>query len=144
MGDLLSQLKWGRTGIVVEAMAFKQYRIKLDGSGRITLRNRRHLRKFTPFYKPTVKTPAHAINTPVVNTVPVEGPRQNQEPVDDSNETPQVEPCSGPLDGEESVPAMATSLESPPSVEPPPSPPQVPKEKPKEIKIPLALRHLFN
>ena len=137
-------LKWERTGIVVEAMPFKQYRIKLDGSGRITLRNRRHLRKFTPFYRPNVKTPAHAINTPAANTVPAEGPRQNQEPVDVSNETPQVEPCSGPLDGEESVPAMATSLESPPSVEPPPSPPQVPKEKPKEIKIPLALRRLFN
>ena len=111
------------------------------------MRNRRHLRKFTPFYKPNVKTPAHAINTPAANTVPAEGPRQNKEPVDVSNETPQVEPCSGPLDGEESiqpVPAMATSPKSPPSVEPPPSPPQVPKEKSKEIKIPLALRRLFN
>ena len=110
------------------------------------MRNRRHLRKFTPFYKPNVKTPAHAINTPAANTVPAEGPRQNKEPVDVSNETPQVEPCSGPLDGEESiqpVPAMATSPKSPPRVDPPPSTPQVPKQKPKEIKIPLALRRLF-
>ena len=45
-------LRWERTGIVIEIRPFKQYGVKLDGSGRITLRNRRHLRKFTPFYKP--------------------------------------------------------------------------------------------
>ena len=42
-------LRWERTGVVLEVKPFNQYVIRLDGSGRVTLRNRRHLRKFTPF-----------------------------------------------------------------------------------------------
>lgn len=35
---------WDRTGLVVEALPHRQYAIRLDGSGRISRRNRRHLR----------------------------------------------------------------------------------------------------
>ena len=41
--------RWDRTGIVVEVRQFHQYVVKVDGSGRLTIRNRQHLRKFTPF-----------------------------------------------------------------------------------------------
>ena len=41
--------RWERTGTVVEVRQYHQYVIKVDGSGRLTLRNRQHLRKFTPF-----------------------------------------------------------------------------------------------
>ena len=41
--------KWERTGVVVEVKQFHQYVVKVDGSGRVTLRNRQHLRKYTPF-----------------------------------------------------------------------------------------------
>ena len=41
--------RWERTGVVVEVRQFHQYVVKIDGSGRVTLRNRQHLRKFTPF-----------------------------------------------------------------------------------------------
>ena len=41
--------RWERTGTVIEVRQFHQYVVKLDGSGRVTLRNRQHLRKFTPF-----------------------------------------------------------------------------------------------
>ena len=40
--------KWGRSGIVVESPGHDQYRVKVEGSGRITLRNRRFLRAYTP------------------------------------------------------------------------------------------------
>ena len=40
--------KWDRSGIVLEDMGFNKYRVKVDGSGRITDRNRQFLRKFTP------------------------------------------------------------------------------------------------
>lgn len=40
--------KWDRTGIVVEVRQHDQYMVKIDGSGRVTLRNRRFLRKFFP------------------------------------------------------------------------------------------------
>ena len=40
--------KWDRSGSVVEAPGHDQYRVKVDGSGRLTLRNRRFLRAYTP------------------------------------------------------------------------------------------------
>ena len=50
-------LKWEKTGLVIEALPYRQYKIKLDGTGRITLRNRKGLRKFTPFYNRPNPTP---------------------------------------------------------------------------------------
>ena len=40
--------KWDRSGVVVESAGHDQYRVKVDGSGRITLRNGRFLRAYTP------------------------------------------------------------------------------------------------
>lgn len=40
--------KWDRTGVVVEALPHDQYVIKVDGSGRLTTRNRRFIRTFEP------------------------------------------------------------------------------------------------
>lgn len=37
--------RWDRTGLVVETLGNRQYNIKMDGSGRVTLRNRRFLKK---------------------------------------------------------------------------------------------------
>ena len=44
-----SPKKWDRTGMVVDTQANDQYLIKIDGSGRLTLRNRRFLRLFKQF-----------------------------------------------------------------------------------------------
>ncbi|CAG2251287.1 unnamed protein product [Mytilus edulis] len=41
--------RWERTGTVVEVRQYHQYVIRVDGTGRVTIRNRQHLRKFTPF-----------------------------------------------------------------------------------------------
>ncbi len=40
--------KWDKTGIVVEVRQFDQYVVRVDGSGRVTLRNRQFLRKYLP------------------------------------------------------------------------------------------------
>ena len=40
--------KWDRSGIVVESLGHDQYLVKVDGSGRLTRRNRRFLRAYTP------------------------------------------------------------------------------------------------
>ena len=40
--------KWNCTCSVVEVKQYHQYEMRVDGSGRLTLRNRRYLRKFTP------------------------------------------------------------------------------------------------
>ena len=41
-------LKWDKTGIVIAVRQFDQYAIRVDGSGRVTLRNRKFLRRFIP------------------------------------------------------------------------------------------------
>ena len=44
--------KWDCSGVEVESAGHVQYRVKVDGSGRITLRNRRFLRAYTPATPP--------------------------------------------------------------------------------------------
>ena len=41
-------LKWDKTGSIIEVRQFDQYLVKIDGSNRTTLRNRKFLRKFNP------------------------------------------------------------------------------------------------
>ena len=41
----LKPTRWDRTGLVVETLGNRQYNIKMDGSGRTTLRNRRFLKR---------------------------------------------------------------------------------------------------
>lgn len=43
--------RWERTGVIIECKEFDQYLVKKDGTGRSTLRNRKHLRKYTPVPK---------------------------------------------------------------------------------------------
>lgn len=54
-----SPKRWDRTGTVVDAGAHDQYVIKIDGSGRLTSRNRRFLRKFQPASMIIQPAPAH-------------------------------------------------------------------------------------
>ena len=44
-------LKWDKTGSVIEVRQFDQYVIRVDGSGRVTLRNRKYLRKYVPVHR---------------------------------------------------------------------------------------------
>lgn len=40
--------KWDRTGLIIDDLGYNKYRIRVDGSGRVTDRNRQFLRQFTP------------------------------------------------------------------------------------------------
>ena len=42
--------KWDRSGIVIESKGHEQFVVKVAGTGRLTLRNRRFLRIFTPCF----------------------------------------------------------------------------------------------
>ena len=44
--------KWDKSGVIVEVLQNDQYRTKVDGSGRVSLRNRKFLRKYYPIGKP--------------------------------------------------------------------------------------------
>ena len=57
--------RWDRSGSVVEILGNDSYLIKIDGSGRLTKRNRRFLRKFTPM--------SPFLPSPVPRTLPTAG-----------------------------------------------------------------------
>jgi hypothetical protein len=63
-------LKWDKTGKVVEVNQYDQYVIKADGSGRVTVRNRKFLRKFTPFTTVKKHTP-YPISTLPIHQPPI-------------------------------------------------------------------------
>ena len=42
-------LKWQKSGQIVEVLPYDQYKVKIDGTGRCSLRNRKFLRPITPF-----------------------------------------------------------------------------------------------
>ena len=63
--------RWDRSGLIVEALPFRQYRVKYDGSGRLQVRNRRHLKAFVPVTgvplyptTPSITLPEDDISTP--------------------------------------------------------------------------------
>ena len=98
--------KWDRTGQVVEDLGYNKYRIRIDGSGRVSDRNRQYLRKFTPFTstlpgpKPQTFAPLQPDDyslqeeaTPTVAVPPSHVSNDAPEPVvDDSAPTPEIEP----------------------------------------------------
>ena len=50
--------RWDRTGLIVDVLPHKQYRVRMDGSGDISLRNRRFLRKIIPLQSILQTSPA--------------------------------------------------------------------------------------
>ena len=65
--------KWDRTGKIMEVKDFDQYLVKVDDSGRVSLRNRKFLQKFVPyarqpapraFQSPTPEGPGLKVQAP--------------------------------------------------------------------------------
>ena len=101
----LHPLKWDKTGRVIEVRQFDQYVVRVDGSGRVTLRNRKYLRQYTPVQTPQAKltidpdlgflrrtTTPDPVGThqptPTVPEVPRVTPHQSITPVDPGGEHP--------------------------------------------------------
>ena len=70
--------KWDRTGMIVETLPHQQYRVRVHGSGRITLRNRQFLRRITPLQQaPSIPMPNIEDDTPpepLNETQDIQGP----------------------------------------------------------------------
>ena len=64
--------KWERTGTVVECKDHDQYTVKVDGTGRLTLRNRKFLRKLKLMPKPSPSPTSDQ----VVTTLPTREPEE--------------------------------------------------------------------
>lgn len=86
--------KWDRSGTVMESIGHDQYWVKVDGTGRLALRNRRFLRAFQPAtpmidrqpavprsHRPTPTTPQGAATpSPVENTSAQPQPNTEESP----------------------------------------------------------------
>ena len=75
-GTPKSAKRWDKSGEVIEVLDFDKYLIKVDGTGRVTTRNRRFLRKAQP-YQP--RQPVGR-STPILGLVP-EQPVVEQPPI---------------------------------------------------------------
>ena len=56
--------KWDKTGMIVESLPHQQYRVRVHGSGRITLRNRQFLKRIIPLQQaPSIPPPINEADT---------------------------------------------------------------------------------
>ena len=92
--------KWDKTGLVVEVRQFDQYIIRIDGSGRVTLRNRKFLRKYIPVIQrdplmtqpgPIQPLPLKNMPVPEQPTIPPQQIYQPNRPNMSSPQPPRVE-----------------------------------------------------
>ena len=63
--------KWDRSGVIMEVGKFRQYTVKMDGSGRLSHRNRRHLQKIQKTVPVIPRVPPEPI-TNADNDTPIE------------------------------------------------------------------------
>ena len=80
----------GQTGTVIEVRQFDQYIVRVDGSGRVTLRNRKFLRRYLPVHMPTLKG--------TLTKVRELTPTDRDQPVFPTRPTVDVPPCQAPSD----------------------------------------------
>ena len=90
--------RWSMAGRVVEVLPNRQYRVRVAGSGRITLRNRRFLRKLS-----AVTAPA-----PIPSALPVSsdiGAPIRQTEASDASTSPRGPASPGPINTTQPMPA---------------------------------------
>ena len=129
--------KWDKSGMIVDAKPYDQYLVKVDGSGRLTTRNRRFLRTFLPasltisnnpqqrslaphFRQPCDTVPLTCPISPPSQATPVNIPSGlTAEPAEPQIETP---PHVEPTDAEEvdTTPRTTTPQPATPATPPPP------------------------
>jgi transposase InsO family protein len=87
--------KWDKSGQVVEVLPHRQYRIKVDGSGRVTLRNRRFLRPIpSSSASPTMIPSASGYSRPTNDTAPPANSGTTPESTCDAGERSQLLPMA--------------------------------------------------
>ena len=148
--------KWDKTGVVIEVRQFDQYVTRMDGSGRVTLRNRRFLRKYVPVQpQPARRTIADDFRyLPTPRSQPRETPTQSPnpspaaahaEPTPPMLEPPDATPCrSRPTPMARPAPDPIVSPSNPRATagQPPPTTPAPSASATPVKKPPLALRRL--
>ncbi|KAK3791461.1 hypothetical protein RRG08_046613 [Elysia crispata] len=102
-------MKWDKTGIVIEVCRFDQYFIRVDGSGRIKLRNRKFLHLYHPvidrvpvatLHKSTTTVAKSKHSAPATPKMASNSEDQKPTPETEQPETPPLEepPNNSPTD----------------------------------------------
>ena len=137
---------WHRTGTVVDVLPYDKYTIRVDGSGRLTNRNRQFLRLYDPV-KMTIPLshPFRASLPDVRNTpelIPDDEPTLESRVIPNCSDEVNIVPSHGHDDSSEPAvaePIMPVAIESSESNEP-----QKDTMKPPIKRLPLALRRLLD
>ena len=109
--------RWDNTGIVIEVKQFDQYGIRMDSSGRCTLRNRKFLRKYInedPYHQPFTmeRKTREPTNPPQIEDFKNSQPPDENKVEDTTTETPGREEITAePADIRENVQEDKTPAE---------------------------------
>ena len=131
--------KWDHRGVVTNVLPFDQHEVLVDGSRRLTLRNRKHLRRFTP-----VTNPLHPSVLPVLNEThepsKLDPPLVTDTGIDVLVTSPQTEqpPCTNSNDGKSPAEVLSTGLSGNVDDQRTPAPQsahQVPSSPPTQIPV---------
>ena len=108
--------KWIKSGKVVESLGHRQYHIKLDGSGRITLQNRRYLRRSIPTKQlqltPSAPLPQHSHQAPNLAQPQLLPPQLQPTAANIPEATPTPSPTAQPQTPLPKVPRALKNLQS--------------------------------
>ena len=102
--------RWDVTGVIVEVKEHDQYVVKIHGSGRMTLRNRKFLKKIIPYCQSDSDRP----NVPVQPHVPVSQPGILDSEADDHQHASQAPFPEPPVLGGDTVPEQHADLQDVP------------------------------
>ena len=126
--------RWDRVGTVVEVMANRKYLIRLHGSGRVVIRNRRFLQQVGPCSdRPVISQTISPINNTTSTSANSRSTLLHNEP---------IMHCSVPMQSN-NTPASGGSGETPTAVTTP-SAEQTNSEFGHNVRLPAPLRRLQN
>ena len=100
-------LKWDKSGMVIEASPYDQYKVKMDGSGRVSARNRRFLKQITPYTAVAPPLPGHGQHHPPPGPPQ---PELEQATVPDTSVTTTMEPDASMATTTDPDPAEAAHM----------------------------------
>jgi hypothetical protein len=114
--------KWDKTGLVVETLPHQQYRVRVHGSGRITLRNRQYLRKISPIQS-TFSTPITTVPiTPLLPTSQTQAAQpqleQPEQTTVELGDSPSSSPSSSSIAPATQAPSAPTATSPSPHIQP--------------------------
>ena len=139
--------KWDRTGVVVEARPHDQYVIKVDGSGRLTTRNRRFLRTFRTASAQIERAPLTGVPSGALLLEEIPAPDLRAGSA--TKPPPEGIPSPGPREVSVAEPPAEEILAPEEFLAPEPvdvpvagTPPLTEKPTPHAVRVPAALRRL--